>query len=172
VRVEHLPRVTARAVAVVGKVVGGGLAEDDRAGGAHSGDLEGVTPNDLREQPRPLGARAGRRKTVHVVDRLREDGHAIERPACSPRAQALVRRARVAGHRRGERVDRVPSRAILPAALERAGGDLRRRPVAAPASGLIVGDGAVEGVRRRERQLRQRKRGKGGKLKENFPAAG
>ena len=61
VRIEHLPGVAARAVAAIGEVVGRRLAEHDGARGAQPRDLERVAPHRLGEEPRPLGARAGRR---------------------------------------------------------------------------------------------------------------
>ena len=90
VRVEHLAGVAARAVAAIGEIVGGGLAEDDRTGGAQPRDLERVAPHGIREEPRPLGARAGGREPGHVVDRLGEHRNAVERPAQSAGAQPRV----------------------------------------------------------------------------------
>ena len=108
VRVEDLPGVTARAVAAIGEVVGGRLAEDDRAGSAQARDLERVAPNGVREEPRPLGARARGREPGHVVDRLGENRDTVERSSQATVAQACVGGAGVGERGVGQRVDGAP----------------------------------------------------------------
>ena len=111
VRIEHLSGVAARAVAVIGEVVGGGLAEDDarRPRGARVTSIASRC-TAFGKEPRPLGVRPGGRKSGHVVDRFREHGNAVERAARRARAQARVGGARLGERRVGERVDRAPSR--------------------------------------------------------------
>src|SRR5690348_17032051 len=103
--VEDLAGVAARPVAMVCEVVSGGLAEYDRARGAEAGDLDRIAVNHLGKEARPLGVRRRGREAGHVVDRLGEDGDAVERAAQSSRAPPDVGGARFRECAPGERVD-------------------------------------------------------------------
>ena len=127
----HLAGVAARAVAAIGEVVCRRLAEHDRAGRAQPRNLDRVAPHRFRKEPRPLRVRRGGRQAVHVVDRLGEHRHAVERAAQFAAAPAGIGGLRISHGRRRQGVDGTPCHAVGAAALERARGDLGGAPSAA-----------------------------------------
>ncbi len=172
VRIQHLAGVAAGAVAVVGEVVGGSLPEDDGTRRTESRHLERVAAQRLREKARPIGVGTGSRQPPHVVDRLGEDRDAVERPVHRAGAQAGVGCARLVQGRGRQDVDRAPSHPLGATAFERPGRDLDGGPLAAPAAGLIVGDGAVERVLVGPDPATKREDGDGGELGQDFASSG
>src|SRR6267154_4762620 len=146
VRIAHLSGQGARAVAVVRKIISGGLAEHNRARRAHARDLDRITTKYLWKQSRPLGVGRGGREAVHVVDRLREHGNAIERSTQGATPGAHVRVAGIAHRRVGQPVDRVQGSIPCIAAIERFLRYLSGAPITTRSSGLIVEDRAGERI--------------------------
>ena len=147
VRIAHLTGVAARAVAAIREVVGGGLPEDDRAGGAHPRDFDRVALHGIRKQPRPLGARPGRRQSVHVVDRFREHRNAVERTARAGARVAVASAARASSSAVADSASiACHAIAVGAAAFERPRSDFDRRPVSVAKARDVIRDRPVQGI--------------------------
>ena len=168
VRIQHLPGVAARSVATIGEIVGGGLAEDDRAGSAEPRHLERVTLDGVREEARPLGVGPGGWETHHVVDRFGEDGDTVERPAHAPCAPPGIGGARLRQDSGGQHIDCAPRVSFGATPVERAGGDLSGRPCTPVSTRLVLGDRANEWIGADQRIGCERERHEGGELGEGL----
>src|SRR5262249_33758851 len=116
----------------------------------------------------PFGVGPRRRQTIHVVDRFRENGHAIEWAEKLARFESCVCGARVAERRARKRVDRAIARTVASTSLERTRGHFDCGPLTTSTARLIVGDRAVEriGGNRRPVSKRTRKGDQRGELRE------
>jgi hypothetical protein len=141
---------------MVRKVIGGGLAEHDRADRAHARDFDRVTADGCGKQPRPLCARCGRRKAVHVVDRLREQGNAVERSTERPTLCSCVGVPSIVHRCLGQHVDRVQRSIPRVAPAERFLRYLNGAPITTRASGLILDDRAGQRIRQALRPSNER----------------